>query len=216
MVSVLRALAFVPLLAACWTGRTMTPPPEAVSAPTDRRAITATLRIDAQPGPRHFQGVWLEHGERRWIVDYRARDLWRPFEQLEVAVTGYCFVPYGEAINASHFAIETLRVADRKAARELLGLGPEIALTGTFAERAHPAGSKLAGSAESVFEADGVSYAIAGGEPGTAVATVLARKVEINPSYAATSGGAQLWIVAVHEPGWTVDPSQAPTKIPCR
>ncbi len=213
-----RVLAFVPLLAACWTGPTVTttPPPRVTT--TDPSAITATLRIDAEPGPRRFQGVWLEHGDRRWVVDYRARELWRSFDQLDVSVTGYCFVPYGEAIDASHFAVETLRVVDRKAARgQLLGIGPEIVLTGRFAERSYPAGSKLADSAESVFEADGISFSIAGGEPAsTGPATLLVREVEISLSYAATTGGSPLWIVAVHEPGWTRDTATAPTKIPCR
>lgn len=213
----LRALGFVTLLAACWTGSAMSPTaPPTPSAP-ETAAFTATLRIDPQPGPRRFQGVWLEQGERRWIVDYRPRELWAAFDQHEVIVTGGCFVPFGEAIHATHFAVSTLRVADPKAARgQFLAIGPERTLSGHIAERAWPAGSKLAGSSETVFEAEGTTYAIAGGEPPEiGAATVVARTVEVSPTYAATTGGPQLWLVEIHEPGWAADPATAPRRIRC-
>jgi hypothetical protein len=201
----------------------MSPPPIEPNAPVAAprelatTTLTATLRIDPQPGPRHFQGVWLEHGGQRWIVDYRARELWRAFDQHEVIVTGGCFVPFGEAITATHFDIATLRVADPEAARgRFLAVGPERTLPGQFTTHAWPAGSKLAGSSETRFEADGTSYAIAGGEPaGTGAATVIARTVDVSPTYTATTGGQQLWIVGVHEPGWAPDPAPAPKPIRC-
>ena len=189
--------------------------------PTDPVAASATpgfratLRIDAEPGPRRFQGVWLERGEHKWLVDYRARELWTAFDGLSVDVTGHCFEPFGEAVRATHFAIDTLAVADRKTSRRFHAIGPEQTLTGTFVNESGPSGTKMVGSTAQYFEVDGTRRELAGGEDGDGAATVIARTVEINLAYAATTGGEQLWVVARHPRGWVQDPATAPRRVPC-
>ena len=202
----------------------MSPPPVATPPPPDvavepLTTVTATLRIDANPGPRKFQGVWLERPDgERWIVDYRDRGLWRGFDGATVAVTGYCYQPFGEAINARHFAVETLRHSSERDVRgPYVSLGPERTLTGQFSTRTAPPGSKLAGSPpEHVFVADGTTYALANkADAGEGAATVIARLLVVNLAYAATADEERLWLVDVHDPGWTPDPKTARRRIPC-
>ncbi len=188
--------------------------PTSSSAPA-KPGFRATLRIDAEPGPRRFQGVWLEHGDKRYLVDYRKRELWTTFDGLAVDITGHCFEPFGEAVGATHFAIETLAVADRKASRRFHGFGPEQTLTGSFVTETGAPGTKLEGSALAYFEADGKRRALAGGESGEGGATIIARVVEINLAYAATTGGEQLWVIARNPQGWVQDPATAPRRIQC-
>jgi hypothetical protein len=177
--------------------------------------MRATLRIDTEVGPRRFQGVWLENGDKQWLVAYRAWDLWTPFDGLEVDVTGHCYEPFGEAVMKTHFAIETLAVADRKTSRRFHGIGPEQTLTGSFVSETGAPGTKLEGSTLAYFEADGKRRELAGGKTGTGAATIIARVVDINLAYQATTGGEQLWVVDTNPPGWVQDPATAPKRIPC-
>lgn len=190
--------------------------PSAPSVPGGKPGFRATLRIDAEPGPRRFQGVWLEHGDKKWLVDYRKRELWTVFEGLAVDVTGHCFEPFGERItNQTHFAIETLAVADRTTSRRFHGFGAEQTLNGSFVTETGAPGTKLEGSTLAYFEADGKRREIAGGEAGQGAATIVARVVEINLAYAATTGGEQLWVVERNPAGWVQNPATAPKRIPC-
>ena len=202
----------------------MSPPqsPESPAPPTDADhpvVLEATLRIDA-PGPRKFEGVWLEHpgGKARWVVDYRGRELWRSFDGAMVMATGHCYQPFGQAINAPHFEVETLRLLDMDSGRgRFLSLGAERTMTGEFTTRAAPPGSKLAASPpERVFVVGGTSYALANiADAGEGFATVVGRFLEVNLRYAATDQDEELWLLAVHEPGWTPDPSTSRRRIPC-
>jgi hypothetical protein len=190
-------------------------PPSAPSTPAAKPGFRATLRIDAEPGPRRFQGVWLEHGDKRYLVDYRARELWTVFDGLAVDVKGHCFQPFGEAVGATHFAIATLAVADRTQSRRFHAIGPEETLTGSFVTETGTPGTKREGSTLAYFEAGGKRRELAGGESGTGAATIVARIVDINLAHAATSGGEQLWVVARHPAGWVQDPETAPERVPC-
>jgi hypothetical protein len=190
--------------------------PTVPSAPAAKPGFRATLRIDAEPGPRRFQGVWLEQGENKLLVDYRKRELWTAFDGLAVDVTGHCYEPFGERItNQTHFAIETLAVADRKTSRRFHGFGPEQTLTGSFVTETGAPGTKLEGSTLAYFESEGKRRQLAGGESGQGAATIVARIVEINLAYMATTGGEQLWVVARNPAGWVQDPATAPKRIPC-
>jgi hypothetical protein len=169
----------------------------------------ATVRIDAKPGGKRFQGVWLElAGGARWVIDYRAREVWRPFADRAVLVAGRCYAPQGQAIWAQHFEVARMRFADPgRPDGPLLEVGPVARLRGTFAEVAYPAGSKLAGSKSMVFRAEGGGeYRLFGAVPGVGQpgrfalgerVAIDARPVEPNPAYAAGPGGPHLWILHV-------------------
>lgn len=185
----------------------MSPPPPPPPAghhdappPPTTGAFVARLAIDAQPGGKRFQGVWLEHGGGRWIVDYRARELWQPFDGLDVRVTGETWTPdpRAQAIQAQHFKVGRLEVADRAQAKHFLAIGPERELTGVFVHKRMPVGSKSEGESPLYFEeTGGHRYEVIGGEHGSGAATVVARDVEVNPTWAATTGGPFVWIEKV-------------------
>lgn len=172
--------------------------------------LRATVRIDAQPAAKRFQGVWLELGDSgaRWVIDYRARDVWRPFADRAVLVTGRCYEPEGQAIGAQHFEVERMRFAGSgRPDAPILEVGPETRLRGMFAEITYPAGSKLAGSKDLVFRADdGAEFRlfgeVPGAEPGAALGkpalgkrvAIDARPVKRNLAYTAGPGGPHLWI----------------------
>lgn len=188
----------------------MTPPPPSSSE------LRATLRIDAATGER--PGVSLELGDgTRYVVDHRARLLWRGFDGAQVIATGHCDAPSGEAIGVPHFRIERLRLAPTVAmTTPLLEVGREAVLHGTFVEVAFPIGSKRAGSRELRFdETGGGSYVVHGADedvppPSPGPATIRARAIVINPAYAATTGGPRLWIVELD----AADRAE-PRAIPC-
>jgi hypothetical protein len=182
----------------------------------------ATVRIDAEPAGKKFQGVWLELADgRRWVVDYRPREIWRSFEDEEVLVTGHCYQPFGAAISATHFQVEQMRFAAApRRSTPLVAIGPEETLTGSFGEVGYPEGSKRAGSREPVFHSDdGVTYHLFGrvdrpGAPGTP-RTVTARRVEPDRAYAALPGGERIWVKDVHAADPTADPPRGPRRRPC-
>ena len=123
------------------------------TAPPAANERRATLRIDAQPGGKKFQGVWLEFAaDKRWVIDYRPRELWKPFEDREVIVTGACYRPVGQAIMATHFRVDRMRFVKPERGRgPILEVGPEQWIRGAFAMRTFPPGSKLADSPMRVF-----------------------------------------------------------------
>lgn len=202
-------VASLAVVAGCWTASPAPPPKDPVH-PTDPTApapdasdeLHATLRIDAQPSGKKFQGVWLELADgTRYVVDYRARELWRGFEGAEVIATGHCYEPFGQAISARHFRVASLRFAAPPARSvPFRALGPEIVLTGELVAASYPAGSKLAGSSTTEFHAGGTVYQIAGADFAVRIgpATIKARTVERDPAYAAHVGGPTLWLASLH------------------
>jgi hypothetical protein len=210
------------LLAACWTSETK-PVEQPTTTPTpaadEREAI---VRIDAEPGGKKFQGVWLDFGtDRRWVIAYRAHGLWKPFENREVIVTGQCYQPFGQAIGATHFRVDGMRFVKPERGRgPILALGPEQRLRGTFTEYTFAPGSKRAGSPERSFTEDaGKQYLIAGASDdlpalGTA-ARIWARDVVPDLSWTAQADGPNLWILDVRDPDSVEDPAHAPAIVPC-
>lgn len=168
--------------------------------------LRGTLRIDAAPGAKHFQGVWLEQADgTRWVVDYRARELWTWFADHDVIVTGGTYVPEGQAINATHFRIDLLRFATPRVGRgPYLSMGPEHLLTGAFVIESGLPGSKAAGSSWRAFVGDdGTHYLVVGEEldvrRGAGPAMVRARVLEPDMSYTARTSGPDLWIVTIDD-----------------
>jgi hypothetical protein len=207
------------VLAACWTSEVKTVQPKPAE-PRDGE-LRAIVRIDAEPGGKKFQGVWLEFSDdKRFVIDYRANGLWKPFEDREVIVTGHCWAPdpRAQAISSTHFHVATMRmVKPERGHGPILEIGPELALRGEFRQQSFPAGSKLAGSSEIRFTVDGgFDYGIQGAnvQPTTMNTQVLAiaRSVEPDLTYTAQTGGPQLWIVDVREPDAEHDER---TKTPC-
>ncbi len=196
----------------------MTAPTKAPAA-AERRA---TIRIDAEPGGKNFQGVWLEFSaDQRSVIDYRPRELWKPFENTEVLVTGACYQPFGQAISATHFRVDRMRFATPERGKHLiLELGPEQMRTGTFVLHEFPAGSKRADSPMVMFRDEGgTDFIIAGASEdvpavGTA-ARIKAREVIPDLSYLAQTGGPNLWILDVRRPDADDDATHAPVDVPC-
>lgn len=160
----------------------------------------AVLRIDAEPGGKRFQGVWLDFsGTKRWVIAYRASDLWRAFADHEVVVTGHCYAPDGQAIMAPHFLVERMRfVTPQRGRGRLLEVGPAEDFAGAFGEYRYPEGSKLAGDTRMQFIAeDNTAYWIAGGDPPASPgpARIRARRVEPDMSVIAQPGGPSLWLL---------------------
>jgi hypothetical protein len=179
----------------------------------ERRAI---LRIDAQPVGKKFQGVWLELVDgTKWIVDYRARELWTWFRDREVIVSGGCYEPVGEAIRATHFRIDRLRDArPERGTRPYLAMGPEVLLRGQLELVTAPPGSKAAGTTRSVFRADdGVTYNVLGDVPADKPVRVRGRALEPDLSYVARTGDRDLWISEILDADHEDAP--APPEIPC-
>jgi hypothetical protein len=166
--------------------------------PTELRA---TVRIDAQPGGKKFQGVWLEFGpDKRFVVDYRPRWIWRGFENHEVLVTGHCYRPFGQAISATHFKVEGMRFATKPTESvPIFAIGLEVVMQGEIIDQPYPAGSKLAGSSQRKFRRkDGTTYNIASDET-LELGPILvdARVIEVNMSHHAQTGGPNIWIAKV-------------------
>ena len=198
----------------------MAEPTKPTASFTDERR--ATVRIDAQPGGKKLQGVWLDFGaDKRWVIDYRPRELWKPFADREVIVTGHCYRPFGQAIMATHFRVDRMRFVTPESGRgPILEIGPEQLLRGKFVEQRFPAGSKLADSPMVTFVDDaGTSYWIAGAAddlpPVGTAARITAREVTPDMSYVAQPGGRKLWILDVRDPDAIDDPAHAPTTIEC-
>ncbi|MBW1878903.1 MAG: hypothetical protein JRI25_12375 [Deltaproteobacteria bacterium] len=175
---------------------------EPVTVPhDDAEAFEAKLTVDPEPGYKHFQGVWLEREDGdRWVIDYRARDCWTPFDGHRVRVVGEQYQPEGQAIGAIHFRVETLEVLDPMSMTSLVSVGPEKALTGRMARVSGEPGTKMEGSSYLVFTAsDGTGYQLinptaVSDHVGTQV-SITARPVERSP-YSTHMPGPTLWIKA--------------------
>lgn len=202
--------------AGCWTSAPQSVKTETVkpSEPTAAvEELRATVRIDAAPSGKKFQGVWLEFDgqegkDRRWVIDYRPTEIWAGFADEAVIVTGRRYQPYGQAINAPHFEVATMRFAGRPSrAVPYRSLGPEQLLRGELIEEVWPAGTKLAGDVEKQFRTDdGAIFGLANGVTESGKVAVTAREVEVDLSYAATTGGPKLFVLRVHAHDYTPAP----------
>jgi len=219
----LRRTSALVLLVACWTSESKPVKPQDPTTPApaanERRA---TVRIDARPGGKQFQGVWLEFAaDKRWVIDYRPRELWKPFEDREVIVTGACYEPFGQAIRATHFRVDRMRFVNPERGRgPILEIGAEQWIRGAFAMHDFPAGSKRADSPMLVFRADdGTEFILAGASdelPAAGkAARVKAREVTPDMSYMAQPGGRNIWILDVRDPDSVEDAAHAPKPIDC-
>lgn len=175
--------------------------PEPTTKPaTEYRGV---LSIDPEPGGKKFQGVWLDAAGKRFVLAYRAAELWRWFEGREVVLTGGCYQPFGQAINATHFDVESLRVAEeQQGVGPYFSFGAKKSLVGEVIEVEAPAGSKLAGSKRRVFRADdGDTFELAGGDVPDVGRHVRVRVRVLDPdmSYVARTNGPDLWIDDVQD-----------------
>jgi hypothetical protein len=186
------------LLAACWTSEVKPVPAPRTTPPTEgeRRAI---VRIGPEPGGTTFQGVWLElAGDKKWVVDYQPRALWKPFQDREVLVSGYCYQPEGQAVTAPHFHVDRMLFVKPEMGRgPILEIGPEQVLRGAFSERGFAPGSKLAGSTETRFESYGIQGASVDLPEAGKRVLVIAREIQPDMSWTAQTGGPKLWILDV-------------------
>lgn len=180
---------------------------------------TAIVRVDAEPGGKRFQGVWLDFGnDTRWVIAYRPHDIWKQFADTQVVVTGHCYTPFGQAIHATHFHVDTMRPVDRKDARRFLAVHPERLVRGEVVVAEAEVGSKAALSTLHQFREDGgATWWVAGSDARLTVGrriTAQVREVEISMSWTATVGGPHVWIGATYGEDYVPDPRFAPRPIP--
>lgn len=173
--------------------------PEGAQAP---ERFEATLRIDPEPGAKQFQGVWVERDDgQRWVVDYRARGWWMPFDGRRVRVSGRRYEPRGEAITATHFRVHELALVAPKGEpiAILTEVHEEQELEGVFEVETWPAGTKLAGERDLVFVATGGERYRLANDPGSTIedgrsVRIVAREVVMSP-FVAHVGGRHLWLI---------------------
>lgn len=180
-----------------------TAPEQRPIADDDDEVITfpAIVRVDAEPGAKKLQGVWLERGDgERWIVAYRAEPWLAPFTDKAVEVSGGRYIPGGQAVKATHFRVDSLRVTDEKNPGLFESLGPEQTMTGTFAEQVGTVGAKDEGERYPTFASDaGDSFQLANRPDGLAYGTkvkVRAREMQYS-KFAAHRGGPMIWVIEI-------------------
>lgn len=188
------------------SAKTPAPNPEPEQQPEQDPApasFEAKVRIDPHPGGKRFQGVWLDvEGRDPWLVAYRARPWWKPFDGHRVKVVGAPYQPDPQAqqIMADHFRVTSLELLDpaEEPMAEIVWIGPQLTLEGTFATITWPQGTKLAGETMTVFETQaGKRYHLAASvdpmpEPGAPL-TVRGRAVRRSP-FVAHVGTDHLWV----------------------
>ena len=196
--------AFLPftLLAACRPAHTepivLIPLDPLATAQLDE--FTATLHIDPQPSGKKFQGVWLEREDgERWLIDYRPRDCWQPFNDTTVAVTGSTYEPHGQSISATHFQVASLQRTDEVFSADLIALGPQQTLTGTLHTEHGAPGSKSEGASWATLVTQTRTWMLYNPsrlEGATGTVTVEAREVAYS-RYVARADGPTLCILNV-------------------
>jgi hypothetical protein len=160
------------------------------------------LRVrDADPARsgKQFIGAELERDDgERWVLDYGREPLWQEFDARRVQIEGRRYQPEGQALLATHFRVETLRVAGTGDGA-LLGFGPEKQLEGSFVAHTVEPGSKAEGMRVMEFiEASGVRWMLEhtpSAPPEGHVVAIRARRVEPNWSWTARMGGQYLWVL---------------------
>lgn len=180
------------------------PPPveHSNAADDDDEVITfpAIVRVDAEPGSKKLQAVWLERGDgERWIVAYRPEPWLVAFADKPVEVSGGRYIPGGQAVKATHFRIDTLRITDDKELGLFESVGPERTMTGIFAERTGTVGAKDEGERYPVFDNGEAAYELANRpDPLPLGSTVKVRVRETKYSkFAAHRDGPLVWVLEV-------------------
>ncbi len=171
--------------------------------PAGMQTFRATVEIDAKPGGKRLQAVWLVHenGER-WVIDYRAREFWKPFEGTTVDAAGKVYAPQGQAIGATHFRVHSLGLdPNTDSSAPWTWIGPESQAHGKFHLKQGAPGSKSADTSWPVFVSEeGRSYQLANaveldGLLGVPV-TIEARPIERSP-FVAHMPGPTLFVMSV-------------------
>lgn len=164
--------------------------------------VSAVVKIDAKPGGKKFQGVWLHTDSgRRLVVSYRAHEHWRAFEGRRVEAQGKHYQPEGQAIMADHFRVTSIVVPDPTPDDEIVWMSAEEDYEGEFQRYEWPKGSKGAGGNSTVFRSDdGRRFWLHHvPDPLPPMGTpVKVRGIEYGPSnFAARPGGSYLWVLKV-------------------
>jgi hypothetical protein len=173
------------------------PAPLEPSATPVEDGFEAVVRIDAEPGGKRFQGVWLERSDgERWVIAYRPLGIWADFEGKTVKVTGETYRPEGQAISATHFRVSTLRFEHDAPSDGLVAVGPQVELSGKIVERHGTPGSKMAKGSWTAFVTDDTSYVVENSADVTVSdipVEVKGRVVELSPYVAHM--GPRIWIL---------------------
>ncbi len=170
--------------------------------PETAERFTGTLRIDAEPGGKRFQGVWFtpDGAEEAFLIAYRAEPIWVGFEGQRVEVAGERYSPEGQAIMAPHLRVLALWPADGPGAGIHEWLGPRTKLQGRFVYDTGDPGSKSEGERWLTFQTDSGTFLTSGEVPD---ASAIGRQVEVTgrryePSRFITRlGGNYLWVANI-------------------
>ena len=166
-------------------------------------SFVATVRVDSEPGGKKFQGVWLEREDgERWVIQYRPRACWTPFEGRSVQATGHTYFPPGQAISAVHFEVLRLEVLQPSPEDALVAVGPELERVGQFQQVSGQPGSKSEGSSWLEFSAnDGSDFLVynpSAAESAEGEVVVKGREVQRSP-FTAHMGGTWLCVLDVKQ-----------------
>jgi hypothetical protein len=87
---------------------------EATDMKERHTTLTGVLTIDPISMGKRFQGTWLRTGDTDYVITYRARARYLPFQGKRVVVTGEAYRPGPNVqhIQAEHLRIETIELAD--------------------------------------------------------------------------------------------------------
>jgi len=175
-----------------------------VTASTDAEGfeeLDAVVEIDAEPGGKRFQGVWLvQPGGTRWVISYRAEPWLREFEGQKVHARGRRWTPEGQAIDATHFRLEDMRVVDPSLGATFVEVGPERTLHGKIRVDIGAAGTKSEGERWHVLDSETEGSFMLANTPDDLVLDarigVRARNIVHSP-FVAHRGGPMVWVLDV-------------------
>lgn len=158
------------LLALACTPRSTVPVVEPVMSEVDGvRELTGTLRVDAEPGARRFQGVWLEavDGSARWLLAYRLEPWAVGMDGASLRVVGRTWTPdpSEQHVQAEHLRLVSAHTSDRLAPTPWVELGESTTWQGRFRDTVWEQGTKLEGEHQLLFVASEGSWPVWGGLP---------------------------------------------------
>lgn len=167
--------------------------------PDDTR-LQGKLTINAHPGGKRFQGVWVVVDGHKHLISYRANPWWRPFEGRAVQAWGEPYTPQGQAIMADHFRIRRLELADPKPEDTIIAILGRQDWVGEFVVHTWPKGSKLEGTTAPAFRTDSgdVYLLVNPGEQGESTGRVrMHGHMAEYSAFAARPSMAHVWIADV-------------------
>ena len=80
--------------------------------------LEGVFDIERLAGYKRFQGSWLYTDGGRYVLSYRPMPEYTPFVERRVVARGAHYTPWGQAISARHFRVDSMRLADGETPRD--------------------------------------------------------------------------------------------------